>query len=158
MVWHGTTLPRAIRGCKYKGYGTCDARIRVLTRDFSLGKRIKSDLSLFTDYSPCSKMKACSLLLVGAVSVNALTISQSARCGEDYGTTCLNSQFGNCCSQYGWWYVGFWFRSVILSDKTTAAPRRTIAAQVVGPSTANVPRRVSLLLLHRCHHQKPRSL
>jgi hypothetical protein len=33
-------------------------------------------------------------------------VSTSALCGEvNGGASCLNSGFGDCCSNYGWWYV-----------------------------------------------------
>lgn len=40
------------------------------------------------------------------LSVNAQTVTRNARCGPDgLRRTCLGSQWGHCCSQYGWWYV-----------------------------------------------------
>jgi hypothetical protein len=38
------------------------------------------------------------------LSAEAATITEDARCGPyGKGQTCLNSIWGSCCSQYGWW-------------------------------------------------------
>lgn len=42
-------------------------------------------------------------------------ISTSARCGADFGgLTCKGSKFGDCCSQYSYWYVASFFAVVSL--------------------------------------------
>lgn len=33
------------------------------------------------------------------------TVSKDGTCGGTKGYTCLKSTFGNCCSQYGYWYA-----------------------------------------------------
>jgi hypothetical protein len=35
---------------------------------------------------------------------STLKISTNARCGKGFGFTCQGSQWGNCCSQYSFWY------------------------------------------------------
>ena len=61
--------------------------------------------------------------LVFGLSVEAATVTKNARCGSNgKGTTCLNSQWGNCCSQYGWWYVA-----------RTLEQRRQLIGIIVGP-------------------------
>ncbi|RYN85302.1 hypothetical protein AA0120_g8901 [Alternaria tenuissima] len=49
-------------------------------------------------------MRGLSFLTLGLVlCVEAATISKDARCGAPgKGTSCLNSKWGSCCSQYGW--------------------------------------------------------
>lgn len=32
-----------------------------------------------------------------------LTVSPNGRCGGYTGYTCIDSSYGECCSQYGWW-------------------------------------------------------
>lgn len=47
-----------------------------------------------------------SIVLSIVLAVEAATVSTNARCGSaNNGMTCLNSRWGSCCSQYGWWYV-----------------------------------------------------
>ncbi|KAF2743575.1 carbohydrate-binding module family 18 protein [Sporormia fimetaria CBS 119925] len=44
-----------------------------------------------------------SLLFLVTAANAAGRVSKDGRCGKDFGgVTCTGSQFGNCCSQYGW--------------------------------------------------------
>jgi len=50
------------------------------------------------------------LSLSAAVTLAAGKVSTNARCGNTYnalpgGMTCKGSKWGDCCSQYGYWYV-----------------------------------------------------
>lgn len=43
----------------------------------------------------------CTGLSTGGTTTG-LAVSKNGNCGEKSGQTCLNSMFGNCCSQYGY--------------------------------------------------------
>ncbi|CAI6235830.1 unnamed protein product [Periconia digitata] len=45
---------------------------------------------------------AFSTALLSASFAHAATVSPDGSCGGTTQYTCLNSEFGNCCSQYGW--------------------------------------------------------
>jgi len=68
---------------------------------------LEPSLSLVRKSIHLPTMRGLSLLLAGLVlSAEAATISKDARCGAPgHDATCLNSAWGSCCSQYGWWLV-----------------------------------------------------
>ena len=43
-------------------------------------------------------------------------VTPNAQCGGTNGYTCLGSQWGNCCSSHGWWYVFNLTRCRVRSD------------------------------------------
>ncbi|KAF2750073.1 carbohydrate-binding module family 18 protein [Sporormia fimetaria CBS 119925] len=47
-------------------------------------------------------LATASLALANPLRTDTLLISRTSRCGPSFGLTCLNSEFGNCCSQYGY--------------------------------------------------------
>jgi hypothetical protein len=62
----------------------------------------------FSRYNITSKynMRVFAISTVVGLSVlaQALEITKDARCGSaGKGTTCLTSQWGDCCSDYGYW-------------------------------------------------------
>jgi hypothetical protein len=48
-----------------------------------------------------SRFGTCTRLSTGGTTGD-LAVSKTGNCGEKSGQTCLNSVFGNCCSQYGY--------------------------------------------------------
>lgn len=55
-------------------------------------------------YGTCSSRSSSSSPSPSTSVVASSKVSKDGSCGGTQGYTCLNSVFGNCCSQYGYWY------------------------------------------------------
>ena len=79
-------------GCQ-SGFGTCAS---------SSSQSSSSTVSIHSStVSTHSSSKSSSV--ASASSSPALKLTTNARCGAGFGTTCQNSRWGNCCSQYSYW-------------------------------------------------------
>lgn len=66
-------------------------------------------------------------------TVGGLVVSTDGTCGS--GITCEGSTYGNCCSQYGYWYVGFLISFDVFTNRRPVVRQVTIAAQgAIAPS------------------------
>ncbi|KAH7346083.1 hypothetical protein BKA66DRAFT_505795, partial [Pyrenochaeta sp. MPI-SDFR-AT-0127] len=75
-------------------YGYCGS-----TRDYC-GTGCQSGYGSCQSTSSPSASSSASLPIVSPVPIGKT--SQDGSCGGSKGYSCLNSKFGNCCSQYGW--------------------------------------------------------
>lgn len=48
-------------------------------------------------------MATSAIASTSATSTSTSNVSSNGLCGASYGYTCLGSEFGNCCSIYGYW-------------------------------------------------------
>jgi hypothetical protein len=79
---------------------------------------------------------AAGLLSLG--SVLAQTVSTEGDCGGSGSITCQGSEFGNCCSQYGWVSKSS-YKIRLFADCDSVAPQPTIAVQDVSPNLVHAP-------------------
>ena len=82
----GSTVGYCGAGC-LSGWGTCNALSSSL-KPTTMSTRIPSTSTTLS-----------------TIALPTLKVTTNARCGVGFGSTCQGSQWGDCCSQYSYWYT-----------------------------------------------------
>ncbi|KAF1850248.1 carbohydrate-binding module family 18 protein [Cucurbitaria berberidis CBS 394.84] len=96
--WCGRTSAYCGTGCN-SGFGTCSNVASSSARVSTLRTSTRSSSTVSSSTRSSS----------AAAASSTLKVSTSARCGYAFGATggftCAGSKFGDCCSQYSYWYA-----------------------------------------------------
>jgi hypothetical protein len=103
-------------GC-VSDYGLCDSTESQLSV-------VPSTSSSLTSYAPTA-------------SSSSFGISEHGECGPSYNQTCLGSIFGNCCSQFGFWYALPREISSVIRSRYVVETVQNSAILVVCPTMAS---------------------